>query len=637
MADRVPADAPPREEPPEPPEPPDEPPPPARPPRLLGETVLQDDVGPPSRDRTYPTARTASLLLLPAAVLIAALVLWPVVRIVHASVTDAGGGFVGAEHFRAALSADGAAATLVRTVVWAALVPTVVTGLGLVFAAGFRSDPGRRTARWILVGPIALPLVVTGVAFRLLYDPDPDRGPATALLQGVVGWLGGDPDGTVAWLGPELITFALMSAFVWAWVGLAVVVFRTALAQVPPELVDAVRAHGGRRIDVLRDAYWSPLLRRTVAIVFALVALATARTFDLILVMAPGSVVDEGSVLAVLQWQRSGGTTTGRSAALGVLWLAALAVVVVVAARRSRQGWPPPGPPAPVPEDRPPAATATARTRRPGAAAADALRTARHWLPSGAAVLWVVPVLVLLATSIQSPDDAALRGWRVTALSLRSYAEVFEPGGLARAVPLTALLALAVTAAVVAVALLAAYALAWTPPPGAHVASVLLLATAVVPVQVIGGPVTEALDRLHLTGTLAGLWLVHLALGVPFAVLLLRNALGDLPADVVRRARLEGVGEWGTLRNLVPHVRDALVAVSVLEFVQVYNDFAVGLLFGGPEVEPLGLQVYSQSGEVVANSGPLAAGAVVASLLPLALVVWARRRIVDGLVSGALR
>jgi alpha-glucoside transport system permease protein len=622
-------------------------------PGLLGETVVLDEVGPPRRDRTYPTFPTSALLVLPAALLVGALVLWPVVRVVYASVTDPGRGFVGDEHFREVLRAEGVGSVLVRTVVWAVVVPTVVTALGLAFAAGFRGDPGRRTARWILVGPIALPLVVTGVAFRLLYDPDPGRGPATAILRTLVGWFGGDREAAPTWLGPEMITLALMSAFVWAWVGLAVVVFRTALAQIPPELADVVRAHGGGRLRVLRDAYWSPLLRRTVAIVFALVTLATARTFDLILVMAPGSVVDESSVLAVLQWQTATASTTGRAAALGVLWLGAVTVVVIAAAWGSRQAWPAPQPQDPPAETAGPGgtatatATATATTATAGtngraaggrlSAVRRGLVTVRPRLPSAAAVVWVVPALVVLATSVQSPHDAATRGWRVAALSHRSYQDVFAPGGLARAVPLTAVLAAAVAATVVVVALLAAYALAWTSSPGAHVASIVLLVSAVVPVQVIVGPVTDVLDRLRLTGTAGGLWLVHVALGVPFAALVLRNALGDLPAQTVRSSRLVGGSGWRTLVELSDRVWDALVAVFVLEFVQVYNDFAVGLLFGGPDVEPLGMQIYGQIDQFTFNLGALAAGAVVVSIVPLALVVGARRRIVDGLVSGAIR
>lgn len=575
---------------------------------LLGETVVLDDVGPARRGRAYPTAGTATALLLPATLLLGGLVLWPVLRTGHASVTDGGGGFVGLDHFRTALAEDGGWTVIGRTLLWAAVVPTAVTALGFLLAAASRRTSGGRLITLILVAPIALPLVVTGVTFRLLYDPDPSRGTAM--------WLTG-----ALWLGPKMITVALMSAFVWAWMGLAVLVFRAAFDAVPSALADAVRAYGGTRLDVFRDAQWRPLLRRTVAIVFALVALATSRTFDLILVMAPGSVLDEASVVSVRIWQTSGGTVSGPSAALGVLWLAALALGVLGAALWSRQAWPPPprapGPPVPP------------STVLPG--------LVRRVLPPAAAVWWAVPLVVLVATSLHAPREAATRGWWTAPIGLSSYRELFDDGGLARSLALTAALAVVVTVTVLAVSLLAAYALAWLSPPGAQVAGVFLLGAAVVPVQVVAGPVTEVLDRVGLAGTVAGLALVHVALGVPFAVLVLRNGLADVSQERVRQARLAGRREWNVLVRLAPATVPAVIAVCVLEFVQVWNDFVVGLHFGGPDAVPLGLTLYGQTRQFVANSGLVSAGSVIASVLPLVLVIVFRRQVVAGLVSGAIR
>ncbi|GAA4682925.1 ABC transporter permease [Phytohabitans rumicis] len=573
---------------------------------LLGETLVLDDVGPARRGRAYPTVGTTAALLLPAALLLGGLVLWPVLRTAYASVTD-GGRFVGLDHFRTALAEDGGWTVLGRTLLWAAVVPAVVTVAGYLLAAASRRTSSGRLVTLILVAPIALPLVVTGVTFRLLYDPDPDRGTATWLTGGL-------------WLGPKMITVALMSAFVWAWVGLAVLVFRAAFDALPPVLSDAVRAYGGTRLDAFRDAHWRPLLRRTVAIVFALVALATARTFDLILVMAPGSVLDEASVVSVRIWQTSGGTVTGPSAALGVLWLAALGLGVLGAALWSRQAWPPP--------PRPPVPPATPSTVVP--------RLVRRVLPPVAAVWWAIPLVVLVATSLHAPREAATQGWWTAPVGLGSYESVFD-GGLARSLTLTAALSIVVTVVVLAVALLAAYALAWLSPPGAQAAGVVLLGAAVVPVQVIAGPVTEVLDWIGLAGSFAGLALVHVALGAPFAVLVLRNALADVPLERVRQARLAGRREWSVLARLAPATVPAVVAVCVLEFVQVWNDFVVGLLFGGPDALPLGLALYGQTRQFVANSGPVAAGSVIASVLPVLLVIVFRRQVVRGLVTGAMK
>ncbi|MFG1888803.1 ABC transporter permease subunit [Micromonospora sp. NPDC049051] len=584
--------------------------------RVLGEPAVLDDVGPPRRGRAYPAAGTTSTLLLPALLLLGGLVAWPVLRTLHASVTT-DGRWVGAEHFRTALGAPGTGAVVGRTLLWALLVPAVVTVLGYLLAAASRRSQEGGLVRLILVVPTALPLVVTGVTFRLMYDPDPERGLATLVAATLTGRSAADAPQL---LGPGLVTVALMSAFVWAWVGLAVLVFRAALDAVPPSLADAVRAYGGNRRDVLWDAQWRPLLLRTVAVVFTLAALGTARTFDLILVMTPGSVRDEASVLALRVWQTSNGATTGEGAALGVVWLVAVAAGLLVAALFVRQAWPPPRDPAPV---APEAAPAPRRTTR--------------LLVAGAAVAWLVPLGVLLATSLHGPVDAAARGWWWSPPSLDSYRDLLTGTELWGTLGFTLVLATVVTAVVLGVALLAAYPLAWLTGPPAQATGLLLMAASIVPVQVIAGPVNEVLGVALSSGTARGLALVHVALGVPFAVLVLRNAFADLPAEQVRAARVGGRHWWGTLRLLARHNRPAVVAVAVLEFVQVWNDLVVGLLFSGPGALPLGLFLAGQTRGFAANSGALAAGSVIASILPVLLVVLARRQLVAGLVAGGVR
>jgi len=582
--------------------------------RLLGETIVIDDVGPGRRSRAYPSGGFASLLLTPIALLLGGILLWPVARTVQASLTGPDGQWVALANFRIALAAEGTWGVLGRTVLWAAVVPVVVILLGYLLAVS------RRAGTLLLLAPMALPLVVTGVMFRLFYDPDPTRGTGSRVLTAVAGLFGVPADAAPAWLGPDLITVALMSAFVWAWIGLPVVVFRAALDALPNDLADAVRSKGGGRLDVFRDALWRPLLRRTAAIVFALVALGTARAFDLILVMAPGSSLDEAATLAVRVWQTSGSATTGPAAALNTLWLAALGVGVAAAAVGGRQAWPPPVPAAvPVrPVD---------RGRWPAV---------RRALPILVVLVWAVPVLALVATSLHSPQEAATSGWTTASLRLSSYADVLAQDELIRSLWFTAVLALSVTVLVVALALPAGYALARLRPPGTAAAGVLLVVASAVPVQVVAGPVNEVLELVGLAGTSFGLGLVHVALGAPFAVLVLRNALADVPGARVREARIAGRREWGVLWRTVPAAVPAIIAVAVLEFVQVWNDFVVGLLFGGAGT-PLGLLLFGQTRQFVSNSGTLAAFALLASVPPLVVIVLARRQVITGLVSGAVR
>jgi alpha-glucoside transport system permease protein len=602
---------------------------------LLGEVVVLDDVGPAHRRPGLRVAVATTALLAAAAVLVGAFVLWPVVRTVHASVTDPDEGFVGWEHFRTTWDA-GAGEVLLQTLAWAVVVPLAVTAVGLLLAYLSQARPGSgRVLTSILVAPVALPLVVTGVTFRLLYDPNPRRGTATRLATALPG------DVVPTWLGPRWITLALMSAFGWVWIGLAFVVFRAALDRLPGELADTARAYGGTRWEALRDGRWLPLIRPIVAIVLALVALSTVRTFDLILTMAPGSVLDDASVLAVMQWQTSGATTSGPAAALGVLWLAAVATGVLLVAWWSR-----PAKRRPSRRMRDGGAT-RAGFAPPPASGHQPRQNGRRWVGTSrvadvvavaAVLLWIVPVLVLAATSLHAPREAATEGWWSGPFGFGSYTRL-EATGMLASLELTAVLALVVTVAVLVVAVLAVRAMAEMPPAGAQVMVIVLLAAAVVPVQVVAGPITEVLDWARLSGQLGRLRLVlvHVALAVPLAVLVLWNARSQPSLALVRETWRAGAASgrplWERARSVLD-AEPAMVAVFVLVFVQVWNDFVVGLLFGGPNAVPLGLRLYGETRQFVANTGVLAAGSVIASIVPVLIVVLNQRRVVAGLVGG---
>jgi ABC-type glycerol-3-phosphate transport system permease component len=329
------------------------------------------------------------------------------------------------------------------------------------------------------------------------------------------------------------------------------------------------------------------------------------------------------------------------------MWLLVVVLGVAVAALWSRQSWPPPvvarADPAP-----------RTRARTPAKVGAP--------LAAASVAVWLLPMLVLVGTALHDARPAALGGWWEPPFGTGSVTGAFAwDRGLLRSMALTFTVAVLVTGVVLVLGLLAAYALAWIGPPGAHLAGIVLLCAAVVPIQVIAPPITDVLERLGLAGTPAGLVLVHVALGLPVAVLLLRNALSDQAPTDVRRVRLESsrkvegaqrrtrltrtamwrsaAREAWTVRSLATEkgISVVLVAVALLEFVQVWNDLVVGLLFGGADTVPLGVLVQGEARQFVSNSGPLAAAALVAALVPVMLMALGYRRVVEGLVTGTER
>lgn len=592
--------------------------------RLLAEVPVLDDIGPTRRSSTHGRAGTALMWLLPVLILLGLVLAWPAVKTFQWSVSTATGSFAGAGNFRAVLTDPQFWTALRNTGIWAVAVPVLVTALGYVLAVLSRRIRASFVFTLVLL-PMALPLVVTGIAFRLLYSPSPTLGPATAIMHSLAGIFGAEPEDVAPLLGPRLVTAALISAFIWAWIGLAVVVLRTALDNIPSGLDDAVRAEGAGSWRVLRDVQW-PFLRRSAAILVVLLAVVASRTFDLVLVMAPGSVQDEAEVLALYILRQANVQAFGEGAAVGVVWLLVAAVGAMLAVRWARHEWPAPagaGQPGPL---------GRGSAWRPGRTATTGRLAGRVALWFVAAV-WIFPIVLLVLVSLHEPVDPVIRGW-LAPLSLDSYRELFStefPHALAP----TATVAVFVTIAVVVLAALAAHSLAWLNPYGAGAATVVLLAAAIVPIQAIAKPLHGLLSPLGLQGTVLALVVVHIGRGLPFAVLVLRNAFAAVPADRLRLARLQMGGEAEVfLRVVVPAAWPAIVAVAALDFVLVWNDLAVGFLFGGPGFTPVGLTLLGQSRQFATTAGLLAAGSVIATLPPLLVVLLARRHLAAGLVTG---
>lgn len=602
----------------------------------LWDVPVLDDIGPPRRGRVRARAGTATLWLMPAFAALSLVLAWPAAKTVQESFIGGDDRFVGPANYWSALTDPALQADLLNTAIWAVVVPLLVTAVAYTLAVLSRRTRAGHVFTLVLA-PMALSLVVVGVAFRLLYDPSPRVGPATAVLQTLAGWLGRTPELVPQPLGPVLVTAALISAFAWSWVGFAVVLFRAALDDIPQELQDAARAEGAGAWRVLRDVQW-PFLRRVAAIIVVLLAVAGSRTFDLVLVMVPGSVQNRAEVLALYILRQPNVQAAGEAAAVGVVWLLVVGVGGMLAARGAHHDWPAPHTLA----ARQPALTRrwrrqqrTTRPRRPGRAALVAHATRRIVL--GLVVgMWALPVVLLVLTSLHAPIDPATRGW-LAPLSLASYREMLDTALVPALLP-TATLAFVVTTAVIVIATFAAHSLAWLNPYGTRAATVVLLVAAIVPIQIIAKPLQQALAPVDLRGTFFLLAAVHVGRGIPFAVLVLRNAFAASPADRIRRARMRHPSEVNVLmRAVVPAAWPALIGVAALEFILVWNDLVVGFLFGGPGFTPVGMVLLGQTRQFVPNVGVLSAGAVVASVLPLMVVLLARRTIVSGLVSGVIR
>lgn len=447
-----------------------------------------------------------------------------------------------------------------------------------------------RVLLYVSILPFGVSAVVSGAVFRLIFDPVPERGMVSAVL-----------GGSVTWLGPDLIWLVLASAFAWSWLGFVVVLFRAGLDS----------GAGGFRL----GRFTLPRPGPVTAVVALTVLVAAIRLFDLVLVATPGSVQDDVDVVGLHWWRMtSRSDDSGEPAALAVLLFALVAVVGLVGMRAIRR--PDQIEPVPLP------------TPRPG--------PTRWWawpVGIGIGAMWALPVVVLVATALHDPAAAGSRGWwHGSGFGLGSFAAVSSTW-LWPAVIRSLLIAGLATALVVAAAVPAAYFVTWVVPRKLSRALTALLAIlAVAPVQMYAEPLRDAFTGLGLADSRAPLALVHAAAGLPFATLVLRTAFLAAPrsATDARRPSLDAVWRRGPYRT-------TLIAVIVLEFVLVWNDFIVGFLISGSGASPLTLLLWGEARQFGTSAGTVAAGAVVSALIPVALLLVTWRKVVVGLTGGMAR
>ncbi|MGW2561648.1 carbohydrate ABC transporter permease [Streptomyces sp. NPDC001514] len=147
-----------------------------------------------------------------------------------------------------------------------------------------------------------------------------------------------EPYNGVDWLGPSLVTPAIIGSYVWMWAGFAMVLIAAGLAAVPRELLEAARVDGANEWQVFRKVT-VPLLAPVLAVVLVTLMINVLKIFDLVFIIAPGSAQDDANVLALQLYRSSFGTDAhlGVGSAIAVLLLLLVIPVMLFNIRRMRR------------------------------------------------------------------------------------------------------------------------------------------------------------------------------------------------------------------------------------------------------------------------------------------------------------
>jgi alpha-glucoside transport system permease protein len=262
--------------------------------------------------------------------------------------------------------------------------------------------------------------------------------------------------------------------------------------------------------------------------------------------------------------------------------------------------------------------------------------------------LWTVPTLGLLVTSVRDPALIATSGWWTSLLhpfepnqwTLSNYATVLSSDGMGNAFINSLVVTIPSVAIPITIAAFAAYAFAWIPFRGRGILFTIVVALLVVPIQMSLIPILKIYAAGNLYGSFLGIWLAHTGFGLPLAIFLLYNFMSQLPRDLFESAAIDGASALQTfIRLVLPLSVPALGAIAIFQFLWVWNDLLVALVFLGPgaDVRVLPTALYNLIGSRGGSWHLLTAGAFITMIVPLLVFLLLQRAFVRGILAGSVK
>lgn len=260
---------------------------------------------------------------------------------------------------------------------------------------------------------------------------------------------------------------------------------------------------------------------------------------------------------------------------------------------------------------------------------------------------WTLPTLGLLVNSFRTSAESSSTGWWTSVLNpfstewtLSNYETVLTTGGLFEAFLNSLIVTIPSTVIPITLAAFAAYGFAWLRFKGRGLMFGIIVALLVVPLQLALVPLLQIYQSTDLTGSFVGIWLAHTGFGLPLAVFLLYGFISTLPKDLFESAFIDGASPFTAFTRLVlPLSIPALAAFAIFQFLWVWNDFLVALVFLGTSSEVAVLTIELAS--IVGSRGEayhlLTAAAFVSMLIPLIVFLSLQRYFVRGLLAGSVK
>ncbi|TFD55327.1 carbohydrate ABC transporter permease [Cryobacterium sp. Hh7] len=264
------------------------------------------------------------------------------------------------------------------------------------------------------------------------------------------------------------------------------------------------------------------------------------------------------------------------------------------------------------------------------------------------ATVWTIPTFGLFVSSFRTADDISSTGWWMIftnpSFTFENYGDVLFSSGASSAnlgsyFVNSLVVAIPATLFPIALATMAAYAFAWIKFRGSGAIFVLIFALQIVPLQMALIPLLQIFSQvLGISGTFPAVWIAHTIFGLPLCIFLLHNFISEIPAEVIEAARVDGASNTQVFfRIIIPLAMPAIASIGIFQFLWVWNDLLVALVFSGGTVDvaPLTQRLAELVGNFGRNQERLPAAAFISLIVPLIVFFSLQRYFVRGLLAGS--
>ena len=265
-------------------------------------------------------------------------------------------------------------------------------------------------------------------------------------------------------------------------------------------------------------------------------------------------------------------------------------------------------------------------------------------------IAWMVPALGMLVNSFRPRDEQFSSGWWTaffnpfqSSWTIDNYTKALTSS--TAGIPMSDafinsfIVALPATVIPILFAAFAAYAFTFMQWPGRDLMFVVIVGLLVVPNQVAFVPLVKLYGALGLNGTFPAVWLAHIGFGMPLAIYILRTYMSGLPTAIIESAKIDGASHFTTFwRLIMPMSMPALASFAIFQFLWVWNDLLVALIFlgrGENTVATVALQ--GLQGQTGAGRELIPAAGFITIIVPILVFLSLQRYFIRGMTSGAVK